>query len=79
MITIPNEILTAIRDQSGYDGEIKPEHTLRDDIGLDSLDVVALAVELEESPICAGKITDDEIESWSTVGDVVATITRRAQ
>lgn len=74
---IPEFLDTAIRDLSGYNGEIRPEDDLRN-LGLDSLDVVSLAVDMEERPEHPGKITDDEIETWTTVADVIRTLAKGA-
>jgi acyl carrier protein len=49
-----------------------------DDIGLDSLEVVELGMEIEEAFGIEDGIPDAEIEGLKTVGDVVALIERMA-
>lgn len=53
--------------------EVKPESKLKDDLGLDSLDIVELTMELERE--CSISISDDECRtlngSEATVDDVV--------
>lgn len=51
------------------EGLITPEATLQEDLGIDSLSAVELAMELEtEFDI---RIEDDELENLKTVQDVV--------
>ena len=54
---------------------LKPEHSLVDDLGADSLDLVELTMELEQEFDIL--ITDDEYQQWVTVGDVRAFIDGR--
>lgn len=44
------------------------------DLGLDALDLVSIAIELEEQH--GGVIRDSEIEAWSFVQDIVRTAER---
>ena len=49
--------------------EIGPETKLNEDLGLDSLDLVEIGMEIErEFGII---IPDSEVEQWETVGDVI--------
>lgn len=70
-------VVRAIRSQNGFAGVVFDESALREDIGFDSLDVVSLAVRLEDSENFDVQITDDDIENWRTVGDVVKTMERK--
>lgn len=76
--TIPTRLLDALRLHSDFAGEIRPEHSLIGDLGLDSLEVVALSLDLEETPEFPGKLTDDDIDGWQTVGDVIQTLAKGA-
>lgn len=45
---------------------------LKDDLGLDSLDVVELTLQLEES--CGVTIPDDKLQNVKTIGDLVKVV-----
>ncbi|MEE1169416.1 MAG: acyl carrier protein [Anaerovoracaceae bacterium] len=49
--------------------DIKPEALLEDDLGIDSLDAVELALALEE--LFGVKIPDEELSEMKTVKDIV--------
>jgi acyl carrier protein len=55
---------------------VTPSASLRDDLGLDSLDVVELAITLEES-LGIEEIMDSDIDDAATVGDVAKMLTRK--
>ena len=58
-----------IADQLGIDrSEIRPEASILDDLGADSLDVVELVMALEEAFDI--EVPDDRVESMRTIGDV---------
>lgn len=67
------EIFTAIKEQLSGRGideqQIKPEAKLQDDLGLDSLDAVEMASDLEER--FGIEIPDDELENVETIGDTI--------
>ena len=68
------EIFWSIKDilsneNKVYDADFRPESNLRSDLGLDSLDVVELLMELEKKYKI--RIPDDELERVVTVQDVV--------
>lgn len=46
---------------------------LSDDLGADSLDAIELSIALEEA-FGIPEITDEEVERWTTVGDIVRTV-----
>lgn len=57
--------------------DIKPETTLRDDLGADSLDAVELNMALEET--FGVKISDEELAGLSTVADIMACIEKHTE
>jgi acyl carrier protein len=52
--------------------KVTSEAHLRDDLGVDSLDVVEILIEIEEGFNI--EIQDEQAEKWETVGDVIATV-----
>lgn len=57
--------------------KVKPEATLKEDLGIDSLDSVEIVLELEtEFDI---KIEDDELQGLKTVNDIVTLIERKTK
>lgn len=51
---------------------LEENQILRDDVGLDSLDTIELAIEIEKEFNIS--IPDQELEDWYTVEDVLETI-----
>lgn len=49
-----------------------PADYLKDDLGMDSLDIVSLAMDLEEEHNI--EISDCALSKWRTVADVLATV-----
>lgn len=47
---------------------------LEEDLGMDSLDMVELAIDLER--LADKDISDDVVASWRTVGDLYASLTK---
>jgi acyl carrier protein len=63
------------REQLGFTGELKPEQRLAEDLELDSIKSLTLAVEVENRfRIC---LDPDSEEQIVTVGDLVTTIRRK--
>jgi acyl carrier protein len=59
--------------QPGIDEKkIKPEAKLKDDLEIDSLSMVELALAMEDA--CGFLLPDEELEQISTVGDAVSLI-----
>ncbi len=59
-----------IVENLGIEGEsISLDSHLQDDLGIDSLDAVELALEIEE--VMGVKIPDDAFAKMQTVGDIV--------
>ncbi len=71
-----NEIFAAIKEQLASRGideaKIRPEANLQKDLGLDSLDAVEMASDLEER--FGIEIPDTELENVQTVGDTIELI-----
>ncbi|MBE5761602.1 MAG: acyl carrier protein [Clostridiales bacterium] len=68
-----NKVAEIIAEQLGIDvSEITPESSLTDDLKADSIDVVALVMDLESQ---YGIVVEDEdLVKLKTVGDIVAFI-----
>lgn len=64
-----------LRNEIGYHGPVEPESELAIDLGLDSLKLLTLVVELENSFCVAIEPAEDE-EPPTTVGQVVDLIER---
>ncbi len=65
------KIAQIIAGQLGLDpSEISPEQRLAEDLKADSIDIVALIMDLESE--YGVEITDDELVKLKTVGDIVA-------
>lgn len=71
------EIIQAIvnRDES----EVTDQANLVEDLGMDSLDVIEIVMELEEQLVGAGSIEDAEADGWKTVADVLTTVRKAAK
>ena len=62
------KIYQLVCDQLGVDqSQVRPEATLLDDLGADSLDVVEMVMALEETFDL--EIPDEDVEGIQTVGD----------
>ena len=62
-------IRTLVSDQLGVDpGEMKPEASILDDLGADSLDIVELVMAIEETFDI--EISDEDAEAMRTIRDV---------
>ena len=71
------EIETSVKETlaartAGTAGDMTDEKRLRDDLGLDSLDTVELAMALEDDLHI--EILDEHLEGVDTVGDLVRTV-----
>ena len=75
-IKMINEKLAAVlRENVAIDGPMTEDMSLRDDLDLDSLEGVHLAIRIEEE--FGVHIDDDEVETWQSLGDVVASIAKK--
>ena len=78
MSDIQNRVKAIIVDKLGVDeSEVKPEATVTNDLGADSLDTVELIMELEKEFNIT--IPDDQAEKIATVGDAIAYVEANAQ
>lgn len=72
-----NLIIKLVHQRSIYFSEdiskILPAANLKDDLNLDSLDVIEISVELESK--FSFKIPDEDFNDWVTVQDVISTVT----
>jgi len=68
---IRKEVQRILEEQAltGSGREVKDETTFREDLGGDSLDAVEVSMELEDAFNI--QISDAEIESINTVGDII--------
>ncbi len=65
------KIKAIVVEQLGCQADaVKPESTIIDDLGADSLDVVELVMALEEE--FGIEIPDEDAEKINTVGDIVS-------
>jgi acyl carrier protein len=73
---IRERVRQVMADEFELDGdELRPEATLYDDLGLDSLDAVDMVVALEKA-FAVKLANQEEVRSVRTLGDVVALIIR---
>ncbi len=77
MEPVQQRVQTIIGKQLGVDADrVAPEASLLDDLGADSLDVVELAMALEEE--FSIEVPDEDLEKIRTVQDIVNLIQARA-
>lgn len=63
-------VMTIIAEHAGIAlANVKPEASLRSDLGMDSLDALELEAILEKE--FSISINDEDVETWDTVGDVL--------
>ena len=72
-----DDISSIIKDVMMYklgleESQINAEANLQDDLGIDSLDIVELQMELEKK--FGIKISDEEAEKMTTVGSIICCI-----
>jgi acyl carrier protein len=69
-MTIKQQVIKVISDHLGaIESEVKPNHSITDDLGADSLDGVELITTLENE--FKVEVLDGVWESWTTVQDVI--------
>lgn len=76
-----NEILDGIRDVAsrhlGFDAELRPEMLLAEELELDSIKILTLAVEVENRfRVCLDPSSETRM---ATVGDLVAEVRRQIE
>jgi acyl carrier protein len=66
---IESEVRAILAEQLGVDlSELRPEASILDDLGADSLDVVEMVMTLEEA--FQIEVPDEEVETMRTIADV---------
>ncbi|MDR2641193.1 MAG: acyl carrier protein [Planctomycetaceae bacterium] len=71
MSAIADEVIKIIANRFDMDETtIKPETDITNDLGADSLDIAELLIEFEDK--LAVSIDESEVQSLTTVGDVIA-------
>ena len=68
-MTSADLVTKTLADYASVGAEELARDALLVDIGVDSLDLIQVAMELEE--VLDIELTDDSIESFKTVGDIV--------
>ena len=67
--SLEQQVRNIVAEQLGVDlGELKPEASILDDLGADSLDVVEMVMSLEEAFDI--EVPDEHVEEMRTVSDV---------
>ncbi|WP_298702538.1 acyl carrier protein [uncultured Brevundimonas sp.] len=74
MTTIAQRVHQVFDRTVTVEGGLTDDLRLDDDLGYDSLGVMEVVVDLEEE--FGIEITDDAMEAWRTVGDVIKTVQR---
>lgn len=69
MKTIEEAVITALKENTSWDGEIKMEQTLRDELGIDSFGVLMIINTLEDE--FGIEISNEDIEGLGTVADII--------
>ena len=76
--TIAEQILTSLSRRLKRDvSEIKPQHSLRQDLGLDSADSIELVFALEE--MFDLEVPDQDFRKLTTVSEVIRYVEGRVQ
>jgi acyl carrier protein len=68
-------IVAVAREHVGFGGSLRPEMRLVEDLGLDSLQALTLAVEVENR--FQVRLDGEDDAGISTVGDLVASVRRQ--
>ena len=76
--TVAEQILTSLSQRLKMDvSQIKPQHSLRQDLGLDSADSIELVFALEE--MFDFEVSDQDFRKWTTVSEVIEYVEGRVQ
>jgi acyl carrier protein len=70
-----DEIRRVARSELGFEGAVEDSHALRNDLRLDSLGMVLVAVALEDR--FRVRLHEEDAARLDTVGDLVALVCRR--
>lgn len=63
------KVITILRENIDWDGEIKMEHHLRNDLGIDSFGILMIVNSLEDE--YGIEIEDADLDGLKTVSDIV--------
>lgn len=74
-VDVLDEIRRVARAELGHTDAIETSHALREDLRLDSLGMVLVAVALEDR--FRVRLREEDAEGVNTVGDLVALVRRR--
>ena len=75
-LDIKTKLIKCIKDTCVYDEEIKEEYSLKNDLGYDSLEIVSLIFEIEETFNITFDSSDLTFENMETVYDLLNLIKR---
>lgn len=76
MIDLRKIVTDAVQDQSG-EIDIEDDQNLRRDLGLESLDMIEIAMTIEEGT--GVEISDDDLDTCQTLGDLIVMADRLYQ
>jgi acyl carrier protein len=77
-LTIAEHILISLAQRLNMDvADIKPQHSLRNDLRLNSADSIELVFVLEE--LFDLEVPDEDFREWSTVAEVIRYVESRVQ
>ncbi len=75
--SLEQKVRAVVADQLGVDlSEVRPDASILDDLGADSLDVVEMVMSLEEAFDI--EVPDEDVEEMKTVADVERYVTKAA-
>ncbi len=75
--SLEQKVRAVVADQLGVDlAEVRPDASILDDLGADSLDVVEMVMSLEEAFDI--EVPDEDVEEMKTVADVERYVTKAA-
>ena len=70
-LDIKTKLIKCIKDTSAYDEDIKEIDNLRNDLGYDSLEIVSLIFEIEETFNITFDSSDLTFENMETIKDLI--------
>lgn len=77
-LKISEQILASLSERLRVDAtQIKPQHSLKNDLGLDSADSIELVFALEE--MFDFEVPDQDFRKWATVSDVIRYVEARLE
>lgn len=75
--SLEQKVRAVVADQLGVDlAEVRPDASILDDLGADSLDVVEMVMSLEEAFDI--EVPDEDVEEMKTVADVERYVNKAA-